>query len=309
MPIALSIERRGPIKGAQFPLQVALRDDATVGKLKDGISERVAILPVERQRITTSENRALGNDDKRLEDLGVKSGDKLFVKDLGPQISWRTVFLVEYAGPLFIHPFIYYIAPHVWAYFGYPFTVSIVQKLTLLLCMLHFLKRELETIFVHRFSHATMPLFNIFKNSTHYWILSGVLIAVGVYSPFHGEEALLGLWRKSPTFLATCVIVWVLAEFGNLQTHIILMRLRPPGTRVRNIPRGGLFEMVSCPNYFYEVLSWVAVTVMTMSFAALLFTLVSAAQMTVWAIKKHKAYRSEFQGTYPKRKIMYPFVF
>ncbi|PKI84959.1 Tsc13p [Malassezia vespertilionis] len=268
MPIALSIERRGPIKGAQFPLQVALRDDATVGKLKDGISERVAILPVERQRITTSENRALGNDDKRLEDLGVKSGDKLFVKDLGPQIS-----------------------------------------LTLLLCMLHFLKRELETIFVHRFSHATMPLFNIFKNSTHYWILSGVLIAVGVYSPFHGEEALLGLWRKSPTFLATCVIVWVLAEFGNLQTHIILMRLRPPGTRVRNIPRGGLFEMVSCPNYFYEVLSWVAVTVMTMSFAALLFTLVSAAQMTVWAIKKHKAYRSEFQGTYPKRKIMYPFVF
>ena len=29
----------------------------------------------------------------------------------------------------------------------------------------HFVKRLLETIFIHRFSHATMPLFNLFKVS------------------------------------------------------------------------------------------------------------------------------------------------
>ncbi|KAI3625483.1 hypothetical protein CBS9595_000844 [Malassezia furfur] len=304
MPLQLTVNSRGYIKGANFPLQVNLPDDATLSMLKNGVAHLVPQLTLDRQRITDAEKKPLVGDDKRLTDLNVKSGDALQVKDLGPQISWRTF------GPLFIHPVIYLLAPQVWGYFGRPFQMSSLQEITLILVLIHFIKRELETIFVHRFSNATMPLFNIFKNSAHYWLLSGVLLAVGVYSPYHGAKAVRRTYSDDPKFLTFMVALWTLAELGNLHSHLILRWLRPAGTRVRKIPYGGLFGLVSCPNYFFEVLAWAVITVMTTSAAALLFTIVSAAQMTIWAIKKHKAYRREFGNQYPKsRKIMYPFVF
>ena len=41
--------------------------------------------------------------------------------------------------------------------------------------LLHYVKRELETAFVHRFSSETMPFTNVFKNSFHYFVLFGFL--------------------------------------------------------------------------------------------------------------------------------------
>ena len=309
MSLKLNVVSRGkPERG--FPVEMNVPANATLAELKRDIQMVQPRLTTERQRLTTEDKVPLLEDDKTLESLNLRSGDKVYVKDLGPQIGWRTVFFVEYAGPLLIHPLVYLLAPHVWASFGLSFTYSTVQQVTLVLVLLHFAKREFESAFIHRFSNSTMPAFNIFKNSGHYWLLSGVLLSIGIYSPFEGQQAVRGTVRDDPRYIGAFVIIWTLAELGNFYSHYILMTLRPKGTRVRQIPRGFAFELVSCPNYFFEMVAWVAITLMNLSLSALIFTVVSTAQMTVWAIKKHKAYRREFQDKYPRsRKIMYPFVY
>lgn len=102
---------------------------------------------------------------------------------LGPQISWRTVFIVEYAGPIFIHIAALLARPYLYTYDTRHNQLSSTQFLSMILVLLHYLKRELEIAFVHKFSATTMPLRNIFKNSFHYWVFGGVNLAYWLYSP------------------------------------------------------------------------------------------------------------------------------
>jgi very-long-chain enoyl-CoA reductase len=168
------------------------------------------------------------------------------------------------------------------------------------------LKRELETIFVHRFSAATMPLRNIFKNSFHYWILSGVNIAAWIYAPSSptAQEA-------HPLLLASGLALYTIGELGNLQVHLTLRGLRSSGGTERGIPQGWLFDLVTCPNYMTETISWIGVYLVSgLSWSVLLFALVSVGQMMQWAKKKENRYRKEFGSKYKKKRYtMLPGIF
>lgn len=309
MSFKLTVEKRSaPGKPASkgFPVTVSLASSkATLADVKKQIASASKKLTFERQRITTEDKKPLLEDDRSLSELGLKSGQTVYVKDLGPQISWKTVFLTEYAGPIFIHPLFYFLGPKIWRQ---DFAPSKMQTVAMLLVVAHYVKRELETLFVHRFSNATMPLFNLFKNSTHYWFLSGVLLAPFVYSPYFSAARVAGGIQSNSTFVYSCAGIMVFAEVCNAYCHLILKNLRPAGTRVRKIPRGFAFELVSCPNYFFEFLAWSAFTVLTLNPASALFAAVSTGQMFVWAVKKHKNYKKEFGKDYPRRKAMFPFI-
>ncbi|KAI0635865.1 3-oxo-5-alpha-steroid 4-dehydrogenase-domain-containing protein [Trametes polyzona] len=280
----------------------------TVGDLKKAITAKNPKFHPSRQKVSLKgESKALP-DNITLKDAGVVDGSEVTVKDLGPQIGWKTVFLIEYAGPLVVHPLIYHF-PRV--FYGGPVQHSVLQKYVYAAVLLHFLKRELETLFVHRFSHGTMPFRNVFKNSAHYHILSGVLLAYSVYSPTFAANSpyIRGTVRENPNILWTCLAVWLWAELSNLHAHITLRNLRPEGSTKRAIPQGYGFSLVSCANYLFETIAWTVIAVMTGSYAAWLFLVVSTYQMAVWAVKKHRNYKKEFGKDYPaRRKAMFPFI-
>ncbi len=81
------------------------------------------------------------------------------------------MFLVEYAGPILITLGLLVFRKQIY---NTDLPLSFRQKLGVAMVLGHYVKRELETLFVHRFSAETMPRINIFKNSAHYWVLFGV---------------------------------------------------------------------------------------------------------------------------------------
>ena len=170
----------------------------------------------------------------------------------------------------------------------------------------HYIKRILETIFVHRFSHGTMPLFNLFKNSGYYWLF-GLFVSFFVNHPLFTPPA-------SELQMKIGMGLFLVCEYGNFVIHCLLRDLRPPGTRIRRIPYPNgnpmslMYNFVSCPNYTYEVLSWFAFNLLTQTVMGYLFMFAGLFQMTLWALGKHKNYRRDFPD-YPKgRKAIIPFV-
>ena len=164
--------------------------------------------------------------------------------------------------------------------------------------ILHFVKREIETLFVHRFSAATMPFRNIFKNSAHYWLLSGLNMAVWIYAPSSPTAT-----TSSSLLIYTGLALYIVGEIANASVHLTLRGLRSSGGTERNIPKGALFNIVTCPNYMMEAVSWIGVYLVSgFSWSVLLFLAVSVGQMMEWAKKKEKRYRKEFGDKYKKKR-------
>jgi len=90
---------------------------------------------------------------------------------------------------------------------------------------------------------------------------------------------------------------------------LLLLVFVQEGSEERKAPGGPLFALVSCPNYTAEVTSWVGFSIMTQIGMSYAFTLVGLAQMSQWAVKKHKGYLETDPG-YAKlrRKAILPLL-
>jgi very-long-chain enoyl-CoA reductase len=286
-----------PIKN--LPTTVDLPAEATIEDLKQLIAQasglgdhnRIGIFNPTTKK-TFKDRKAKVNSEQDI----VATGEVL-VKDLGYQIAWRTVFVVEYLGPIIIHPL--FIAARPYIYKGGDGLLSTTQWLAFGMIVGHFIKREYETLFVHKFSANTMPWFNIFKNSAHYWLISGVFCAYFLYSP-----SSLSATANNLAFDAVGFALYVFSEIMNAVIHLHLASLRSSGGTERKIPTGPGFSLVTCPNYMYEMLAWLGILVVSRNFAVAVFLAVGGAQMCAWAKGKERAYRKEFGDKYKKKRYV-----
>jgi hypothetical protein len=114
-------------------------------------------------------------------------------------------------------------------------------------------------------------------------------------------------WLTDPRFILGA-LVFITGFAINQLADRKLIGLRKGGKQGYFIPRGGLFNYISCPNFFGEIVEWTGFAIMAWNLPALSFAVWTAANLIPRALSHHKWYRGYFKD-YPKnRKAVIPFL-
>jgi hypothetical protein len=113
-------------------------------------------------------------------------------------------------------------------------------------------------------------------------------------------------WLADPRFLLG-VAVFLIGAGINIWADNKLIALRG-GDDGYVIPRGGLFERISCPNLFGEIVEWFGFALMCWNLPALSFAIWTAANLIPRALSHHAWYRGHFPDYPQARRAVIPFV-
>lgn len=126
------------------------------------------------------------------------------------------------------------------------------------------------------------------------------------YSLFH-YHAYPAAWLLSWPFI-TGAILFAAGYILNRTADEKLRILRKEHASEYRVPRGRLFDLISCPNYFGEIVEWLGWAVMTSSPAGFAFFAFTFANLFPRAIRAHQWYRSQFPEYPPQRKAIIPYI-
>ena len=114
-------------------------------------------------------------------------------------------------------------------------------------------------------------------------------------------------WVTDPRFIFG-VVIFFFGMILNIKSDDILFSLRDDGSTGYKIPRGGLFEKVSSPNYLGEIIEWIGFAIATWSLAGFTFAIWTFCNLAPRAFAHHRWYKEEFSDYPENRKALIPFV-
>ncbi len=198
-------------------------------------------------------------------------------------------------------------APASLAFFGFYLAgearAQPVPLVLLLLWQAHYVHRAFVYPFQRRGGDKPMPL-----------VIALLAIAFNVPNAYLNARFLSHFaryptaWLVDPRFFAG-VALFVAGFVVNRHADAVLSRLRAPGERGYKIPHGGLYRLVSAPNYLGEIVEWSGFALAAWSPAAAVFVLYTIANLVPRAWANHRWYRATFADYPTSRRAIVPFIF
>lgn len=115
-------------------------------------------------------------------------------------------------------------------------------------------------------------------------------------------------WLTSGHFIGG-LLIFITGMYINLRSDHILINLRAPGETGYKIPKGFLFNRISSPNLFGEIIEWSGFALMAWNLPALSFMIWTFANLVPRAKNHHDWYKKHFPDYPAERKIVFPYLF
>jgi 3-oxo-5-alpha-steroid 4-dehydrogenase 1 len=159
----------------------------------------------------------------------------------------------------------------------------------------HFIKRLLESWFLHKYSRPANPLTTV--------AIACFYSLTSFFPAYINRQPI----SEISLFVYTGLGVFLIGETLNFVHHKILADVRP-ATMAYVIPHGGLFDFVACPHYLFELVSWFGLVLIFRHYSMLLFFSLMVLYLTIRSLVTLKWYRERFPDFPPDRKAILLFI-
>lgn len=179
---------------------------------------------------------------------------------------------------------------------------SITNQLCLGMFVMHYFQRSFIFPLLMKSHKPTrfLAFFFAFLTCLYNGILHGLYFTS--YYKYNDEE-----WLISPNFWIG-VVLFLYGMKINIGADSALRKLRKVGETAYKIPTGGWFEVITCPNYFGEIMEMWGYALASLSPPAAAHAFFTTVFLSRRALEHHQWYLKKFED-YPKnRKAVFPYL-
>lgn len=165
---------------------------------------------------------------------------------------------------------------------------------------IHFFKRLIEVLFVHKFS-SYMDVEAAIVIATSYFLSTVTTI--------YAQHLSRGLPEPPTDLKYAGIALFLLGIGGNFYHHILLSKLRSDGEKQYRIPQGGLFGRVICPHYLFEILGFFGISSISQTLYSFSLTFGTTFYLVGRSYATWKWYQSKFDDFPENVKALVPYIF
>uniref|UniRef100_J3MIQ8 3-oxo-5-alpha-steroid 4-dehydrogenase C-terminal domain-containing protein n=1 Tax=Oryza brachyantha TaxID=4533 RepID=J3MIQ8_ORYBR len=164
-------------------------------------------------------------------------------------------------------------------------------------------RSSVAVLFVHQYS-GSMPLTTAATISSSYFLITAAML--------YAQHLAAGL-PDPPVdldLLYPGVAAFAVGIAGNFYHHFLLSQLRTTTAKTKEyrIPTGGLFALVACPHYLFEIVGFFGFAMIAQTVHALAVAAGAAAYLAGRSCATRRWYESKFEDFPASVKALVPYI-